>query len=181
MKTVCKQCGSGDVTVTVVVNPNDTTTISDYCHRDETITEDGWCNRCDDYVELEIVGDDEPPADPWRCERCGSSDVQQQAWVRPDTGEVVSFNDCDRGDYWCEPCGEHPRLVRESELMATIEKWFTGDLRPDGDEVISGLTRNDFASDEAFETACKEKWDTRDVESKIGIWRELTRDKSNES
>ncbi len=117
----------------------------------------------------------------WRCESCGSLNVQQRAWVNVNTTEVESFIDGGRSDYYCEGCEEHNRLVRESELIATIEKWFTGDLLPDDDEVISGLNRNDFATDEHFETACKEKWDARDVESKIGIWRELTRDKSNES
>ncbi len=176
-KIVCEKCGSDEILITEQLNPNDDTAIRRY-FADAYAMDGGlcFCDSCMEQQRFHVVDiPDVTPANPWRCERCGSSDVQQQAWVRPDTGEVVSFNDCDRGDYWCEPCGEHPRLVRESELMATIEKWFAGDLRPNDDEVISGLNRNDFTTDEAFETACKEKWDARDTESKIGIWRELTR------
>ena len=95
--------------------------------------------------------------------------------------KIMGFDDCDRSDYYCKDCQANHYLVRESKLMQTIEEWFANDLQPDDDEFISGLNRSDFASDKQFETACKEKWDVRDVESKIGIWRELTRDKSNES
>ncbi len=186
-KVVCKQCGSEDVTVTVTVNPNDTAAISDYCHRDGTIVEDGWCNLCGDYVELETVGEESPspfappPAKPRRCEKCGSTAVQQRVWRDVNSMEVVREDDCDRRDYYCEQCGENRYPVTESELMATIEDWFAGHLRPDDDEVISGLERDDFASDEEYAAACKAQWDTRDMESKIHVWHELTRDKSDES
>ncbi len=210
-KVVCNKCGSGDVTVTVTVNPNDTAAIRDYCHRDGTIVEDGWCNGCGDYVELETVGEESPPppaipvpsptppptpappappplpppalppVDPWRCEECGSKDVQQRAWVDINDGENINYDDCDRNDYYCNGCSRHNYLVQESELMKTIEDWFADHLRPDDDKVISGLRRDDFASDEEYAAACKAQWDARDVESKIHVWHELTRDKSDES
>ncbi len=120
-------------------------------------------------------------ADPWRCAECGSPDVQQQGWVRSNTGEVVSFNDCDSGDYLCDYCGDHRHIICESELTENIERWFAGELRADDDEVISGLDRNAFASDETFSAACREKWDALGIEEKIRIWHESTRDKSNDS
>ena len=119
--------------------------------------------------------------DPWRCERCGSKEVEVKVWVDANTGNITDEGNIERNDRYCRDCDENTGQVRESELLETIEKWFANDLQPDDDEVISGLNRNDFTTDEAFETACKEKWDVRDVESKIGIWRELTRDKSNVS
>lgn len=64
--------------------------------------------------------------------------------------------------------------------MERIDEWFAGDLRPDDDEVISGLNRADYASDEEFDEACKEAWNARSNEEKINIWHELTRDKSND-
>ncbi len=119
--------------------------------------------------------------DPWRCEECGSLDVQQRAWVDINDGENINYDDCDRNDYYCHGCSRHNYLVQESDLMKTIEDWFAGHLQPDDDEVISGLKRDDFASDEEYAAACKAQWDARDVESKIHVWHELTRDKSDES
>jgi hypothetical protein len=178
-KTVCKQCGSEDVTVTVVVNPNNVTPIAGYCRNDETITEDGWCNRCGDYVELETVGD-EQPVDPWRCGVCGSLNVEMKMWVDSNDLKITSQDSVDRNECWCRDCEEHTNQIQQSELMETVEKWFANHLCPDDDEVISGLVRNDFDSDEEFNAACKQKWDARDVEGKIDIWRKSTCDKSNE-
>ena len=134
--------------------------------------------------KLPKVRNEELPTgnDPWRCEVCGSSDVQQQAWVDPSTGRVVSYNDCDRGDYWCEHCEEHEHLVRESELMKDIEEWWK---QTDFEtmEVITGLQQNDFDPADGFQAfvdACEEKWNTLSVEEKIHIWHESTRDKSND-
>jgi len=123
-----------------------------------------------------------PPANPdqWRCESCGSLDVQQQGWIDPNTGKVVTYNDCDRGDLWCERCEEHNNLIMESELMKRIDEWFANQLLPDDDEVISGLNRDDYASDEEYDAARKEHWNARSNDEKIQIWHELTRDKSND-
>ncbi len=54
--------------------------------------------------------------DQWRCRNCGSLAVQQRAWVNVNTGEVESFIDGGRDDYWCEACEQHGYPVRGSEL-----------------------------------------------------------------
>ena len=157
--------------MTVAVNPNDTTPITDYCHRDETITEDGWCNRCDNYVALKTIGDDSP-ADPWRCECCGSLNVQQRAWVNVNTAEVESFIDGGRSDYYCEDCEEHNRIERESELLRRAVGWWgNADFR-----VMERITRYrqlDFDPDEgyqAFVDACNEWWNEKNTDEKIAIY-----------
>ncbi|MDR2911842.1 MAG: hypothetical protein LBV38_00860 [Alistipes sp.] len=90
-KTVCKKCGSTDVTVTVTVSPNDITPISDYCHQDGAISEGGWCNKCVDYVDLEAIDEGESAA-PWHCEVCGSLNIKQRVWADPNTGEVIDMD-----------------------------------------------------------------------------------------
>jgi hypothetical protein len=163
------------------LNPNDDNTIRQY-FTDAYASDGGtcYCCVCGEVQEFQVLDVTDEKTDPWRCEVCGSSDVQQQAWVNPTTGKVVSYNDCDRGDYWCEHCEEHEHIVRESELMDTIEDWFANHLLPDDDEVISGLNSDDYASEEEYAAACKELWNACDNESKIHIWHELTRDKSND-
>lgn len=37
------------------------------------------------------------------CSKCGGSNVQNAAWVRPNTGEVVN-DEGPIGDTWCEDC-----------------------------------------------------------------------------
>jgi hypothetical protein len=134
---------------------------------------------------LPKVRNEEPQGgnDPWRCEVCGSLEVQQQGWVDPTTGKVVSYNDCDRGDYWCDHCCEHNYIVRESELMKDIEEWWQ---QTDFEtmEIITGLQEDDYDpadGSQAFVDACEQKWNALGVEEKIHIWYESTRDKSEDN
>jgi hypothetical protein len=179
---VCKGCGSDNFLITELLNPNDDNTIREY-FTDAYASDGGtcFCRGCVEVQEFEVIDIHDDKSDPWRCENCGSLDVQAQGWIKPDTGKVISYNDCDRSDYWCKHCVDHHYIVRESELMEkTVEDWFANHLRPDDDEVISGLKRDDYASDEEFETTCREKWNAHSNEEKISIWHELTRDKSND-
>jgi hypothetical protein len=182
-KVICKQCGSEDILITEQLNPNDDASIRHY-FTDAYDNDEGlcFCNGCCEKQEFQVIDTDEEKPDPWRCEECGSLDVQQQGWIDIHTGKVVNYNSCDRGDYWCEHCEEHNYPVRESYLMEeTVEDWFANHLRPDDDEVISGLERDDYVSDEEYAAACKEMWDDKTNQEKIDIWHELTRDKSNDS
>ena len=61
------------------------------------------------------------PADPWRCEECGSLEVSYLTWVDSNTDQIIPAVP-DREDLWCNECSEHTWQVRESELMsATVE------------------------------------------------------------
>ncbi len=81
----------------------------------------------------------EMPADPWRCEECGSLEVSYRTWVDSNTGQVAPAAP-EQDDLWCDGCEEHTYQIRESELMSdTVEPWWkdgtteekTGKLSPD--------------------------------------------------
>ncbi len=182
-KIVCKECGSEEILITEQLNPNDDTAIRRY-FADAYAMDGGlcFCDSCMEQQRFHVVDlPAEPPADPWRCKDCGSTAVQRRVWKDANSDEIIRNDGCDMYDYYCEKCECNGYLVEESELMRSIEKWFANHLLPGDAGFISDLDRSDFPSDEAFETACKEKWDARDVESKIGIWHELTGNKSYES
>lgn len=171
MKTVCKTCGSEDVSVTVAVNPNDTTTITDYCHRDETITEDGWCNRCCEYVDLETTNI-KVSENPWRCGKCGSTAVQERVWRDVNTEKIADAGNCDRADYYCNNCEGHNRLERESELLRRAADWW-GETDFREMERVTRYRQLDFDPDEgwqAFVDACNEWWNGKTTDEKISIY-----------
>ena len=105
--------------------------------------------------------------DPWRCEECGSTDVEYT-----DNGTLGDWN-----DFWCNYCEEHSRQIRESELMVTIQDWFHRGLQPDENEVILGLDPDDYGREEAYLDACTDHWNALQNEQKIAIWKQLTYDK----
>lgn len=123
-KVVCKKCGSTDVSVTIAVNPNDITTIAEYCRRDETTITDGWCNRCLDNTELAFTLDEEP-SDPWLCAECGSMDIQQKVWVDTNTGDIVDWDNVGKSECYCQNCEANTLQIRRSELLRTIHEWLS--------------------------------------------------------
>ena len=181
-KVKCKKCGSDNLLITGQLNPNDDNTIREYfSDAYASAGGSGFCCDCGDVRDFEVVDDvhDGNANDPWRCRNCGSLSVQQRAWVDVNTREIDNFIDGGRDDYWCETCEKHNQLVRESELLNEADHWFENGLKPGQDEIISGLDREDYNSEEEWNAECKALWDARDNESKIDIWHELTRDKSN--
>lgn len=39
------------------------------------------------------------------CPNCGSNEVQAQAWINANTGELI--DEQEGADYWCDSCQEH--------------------------------------------------------------------------
>jgi hypothetical protein len=183
-KLVCEKCGSDDLLITERLNPNDDNTIREY-FTDAYASDGGtcYCCVCEEVQEFKVLDTDVPDekSDPWRCAVCGSLDVEVRVWVGSNTGEITDEENVERNDRYCNYCEANTRQVQQSELMEEIEDWFANHLRPDDDEVISGLESDDFATVEEFEAACKVEWNARGVEEKIHIWHELTRDKSNDN
>ena len=169
--TKCKICGSTDVSVNIGVNPNGKQSIRDFCHEDETITEDGWCNTCNEYAELEMV--DNPNENPWRCEECGSLRIERKGWFDPNTEKFIGYTECGKDDNWCYNCDGNTHQVQESELMGTINDWFHNHLEPDDPEVISSLSPGDYATEEEYDQACNDHWELLSNEEKISIWESL--------
>jgi len=46
------------------------------------------------------------------CEKCGSSDVEEKAWVKINTGKIVETIEGD--DFWCCQC-EQETNIKEKE------------------------------------------------------------------
>lgn len=115
------------------------------------------------------------PADPWRCERCGSLEVSYRAWVDSNTGRIAPAVP-DRDDLWCHRCGEHTYQTRESELMSdTIETWWKEGMTTEDWEIITGLNPKNFSSKDDcrdFRNACDMWWNGKTNDEKICIWRQ---------
>lgn len=115
----------------------------------------------------------EMPADPWRCEECGSLRVSCQVWVDSNSYEVQSMAE-DKDDLWCDDCAEHTRQIRESELMsATVELWWRDGTTAEDRMIITGLNPENFSSKndcKAFHDACDMWWRGKTNDEKIRIW-----------
>lgn len=180
-KIICEKCRSTDITVTVTVNPNDQTTIADYCRRDESITEEGWCNLCNEQVALKTI--DDGNHNPWRCKECGSLNIQQKVWADANTGEITDWESVEDDDCRCLDCGANTEHVEEEELMQTIIKWW-GEADFRALERITGYRQLDFDPEDgyqAFVGACNEWWGNKTTDKKISIRREMTREQSNDN
>ena len=109
--------------------------------------------------------------DPWRCEACGSLNIQQKAWIDPNFMEIVRFEDCDRNDYYCAECEENRYPVRESELLQQADEWW-GQTDFRDMERLTRYRQLDFSPEDgcqSFVDACNEWWRTRTIEEKISI------------
>lgn len=65
------------------------------------------------------------------CPKCGSNNVEERAWVNPNTDEI-SYNDSvEEEDCWCNICEEHVELCTLSELWEMF-----GDIPVNNDDEI---------------------------------------------
>lgn len=59
------------------------------------------------------------------CPKCGSNNVEERAWVNPNTDEI-SYNDSvEEEDCWCGICEEHVELCTLSELCASLDEFLS--------------------------------------------------------
>lgn len=120
----------------------------------------------------------EMPADPWRCEACGSPEVSYRTWVDSNTGQIVAAFP-GRDDLWCGGCSEHTCQVRESELMSgTVEPWWEHGTTEEDRAIITGLNPENFSLKndcKAFHNACDMWWRGKTSDEKIRIWHQATR------
>lgn len=133
--------------------------------------------RVTSVLEQKHVRSDEP----YRCTNCGSTRVQHKAWVRSNNGNEYVGDaweaEPDENDCWCENCEEHRVIILHKEFMEKVGYWFFNALEPDDLEVITGLRSDDYPSDEAYEMACTDYWNSLSDEKKIRYWKLLTYDK----
>lgn len=177
-KIVCSVCGSRDVQAKVWVKLNENyETTTEFL--DEMIREpaDCWCCNCEENQKLMIVDDDTPATETsevLRCEECGSTEVQIQAWVDPNQNNKF-ISDCeDDKSSWCDDCETHVRAVPHSEFMEDVINYWWKQCNGEDREVVTGLDDNDFCSDEDYQCACDAIWNAKNDEEKIAIWHTIT-------
>ncbi len=90
-----------------------------------------------DHVVLETTDDEH--LDPWRCEECGSTEVEQKVWADPNTLKVIAWDSAEGNDLWCRNCGAHTKQILESELIKAAEEWWD---EQSTDEKISTYIEN---------------------------------------
>lgn len=102
------------------------------------------------------------------CANCGSVDIQNKAWVDPNTGESVSDADFDTDDNWCEECSEHHRFCSLSEYEDKMDHWFAdADFRTM--EKMFDLRYEDFDEEDGYQEfvdECEKRWKELSYESK---------------
>lgn len=108
---------------------------------------------------------------PYRCEQCGSLDVQRHIWVDSNSDAADDDYPCNRNEFFCGNCDEHTDQCRENELLETANSWWAnlgfGKL-----EKITGYKPSDFAPDngcQAFVDACNRYWEDLPIETKISL------------
>ena len=53
------------------------------------------------------------------CEECGSKDIEQKAWVNPNTLKYKdTASDGDTEDNYCNGCGCHGKFIEEEKFEA---------------------------------------------------------------
>lgn len=55
------------------------------------------------------------------CSFCGSFDVQQTAWVRPNKGDAIVADDPPTDDAWCNRCSREGREGRQLDFAHAVE------------------------------------------------------------
>ena len=116
-------------------------------------------------VEYGFIADD-----PWRCEECGSLAVQANVWIDANTHEIVTPAQ-NRSEHYCSDCCANVCLIRQSELLRNIRRWF--DTAPTHAlAYLSGYRPEDYADEALFRGACLEYWETLPVNKKISVWDE---------
>jgi hypothetical protein len=117
------------------------------------------------------------PDNPYRCEECGSTNLQKMAWVYPNKNnefDAYCGDDADNGEHWCDDCEEHVGVLPEDKLLKDIEKWWN-ELAISEKEEITGLRLYDFKANKAghkeFVKDTDSIWNEFFMEDKIEKWK----------
>lgn len=83
------------------------------------------------------------------CNKCGSSNVQLEAWINPNTNEIIDVYSS--GQEWCDDCEEETVLLTRGELFENFnnllfdsnnkseEKFLKFDIGTDKQEIYNFL------------------------------------------
>lgn len=110
--------------------------------------------------------------DPYRCEVCGSTDVEIKAWIKPNEGGRYA-GDCEEFDRsFCNNCDENVRVRPTSYMLQDVLRWWAK-ANFQLMERITGYRRINFDPADgyrAFVDTCNQWWGKLSTEEKIEIW-----------
>ena len=124
--------------------------------------------------EYGFIPDDTDDSDIVVCDECGSTDIQTQAWVDPNTHAYINTTGIDRDDNWCNECEGHLPFCSLKEFKERMEEWWNG-LEFIVMERITGFRQVDFSPEDGcqeFVDTCDEWWDEKSYDEKRMIWKE---------
>lgn len=123
-------------------------------------------------MDSDIKNETIEPVDPYRCAKCGSSDIQRKAWVNPNKKcEVLEFcgGESETDNNWCCECEEQYEISLESDISETVNAWWNSkDFRQM--EQITGYRQVDFDEQDSFHDfvdACNKYWNELSIEDKV--------------
>lgn len=108
------------------------------------------------------------------CDECGSTDIQTQAWVDPNTHIFIGATGIDRDDNWCDECEEHLPFCTQKEFKERMQNWWEG-LSPSEMERIAGLPQSRTSSanrSRKVAETCNKWWNRKNYDEKRLIWKE---------
>lgn len=110
--------------------------------------------------------------DPYRCEECGSTDVEIKAWIKINEGGRYA-SDCEDFDRsYCNNCNENVRVRPTSALLNYAEEWWNiTDICTR--EAVTGIAVAAFAAEDVrdgFDYACDKFWNKLSDAEKIEKW-----------
>ena len=168
----CEKCGSSDIEVRAWVKPYENNRFSTYYEPSLAETESAYCCNCGEWVKLVEKEVEVKANDPWRCDECGSFNIEVKVWTDANTGHITDEDNIEDNDRWCRDCKTHSDHILESELMERIEEWWgAADFKTM--ECITGYCQTDFSPEEgyqAFVDACHEWWDGQTTDEKISVY-----------
>ena len=106
----------------------------------------------------------------YRCDECGSTHVQIQAWVKPNNNFEYAGDCEDLDNSWCEQCEQNVSVTLYNSYVEPADDWWNDQASGEDREVVSGLNEEDFNSEEKYNEACNAIWGQKSDEEKVEIW-----------
>lgn len=111
----------------------------------------------------------------YRCDECGSTDVQIQAWVKPNSNNEYAGDCEDLKSSWCDHCEQNVSVSLYDSFVAPADEWWDDEASGEDKEVVSGLSEDDFDSEEKYKESCDAVWNQKSDNEKIEIWIHITK------
>lgn len=106
------------------------------------------------------------------CANCGSSDIQTQAWVDPNTHLFIATTGIDRDDNWCNECNGNFTFCTQKAFKQQMQEWW-GSLDFKEMERISGFQQDVFSPEDGYQDfvdACNNWWRRQGYKGQRSIW-----------